>query len=285
MACLQRQAFFMEKLPSPSTTNLLIFDVDGTLLDRNHQLAERTKAIVKRCQQSNLRVTLSTGKNWDSTADLIKELGIDQPISFSNGSIIRDCKGNLLERVVLPQAALLHAIDYCDRTGYDLLLYHDKDLYVRKITHNVKLLYDFGARNIIEIDDWKSIQDKFSQMHKFMVIERGSPRDLYQVEKEMRAELGDSVEYCQSLPAMFEVMAKGVSKGSALAGMCRLLDIDIKSVIAFGDGNNDIELLNAAGWGVTLANASALAKANADLLVPSVERCGPAKFLEYLLGV
>ena len=275
----------MNRPLSLTEIELIIFDVDGTLLDMKHRLDKRTKAAVKRCQQNHMRVSLATGKNWDSADDLVKELEIDQPMIFSNGAIIRDNQGNLLDRTALPLNVLQCASDYCQKEKYDLAMFYNKDAYVKQITYNVELLYDFGAKRVMEIGDWDAIQDKMSQIHKLMVLERERPQDLYQVEKDWRPHLADSVEYCQSLPAMFEVMPKGVSKGSALAKVCSLLDIDISSVLAFGDGNNDIGMLNAAGWGVTLANASPQAKASADILVPSIDRCGTAQFLEYLLDL
>lgn len=282
MACLQRQTFFMKKQITLSQIKLIVFDIDGTLLNASHQLADRTKAIVRRCQQNGLAVSLATGKNWDAVMDLAAELEIDQPMILSNGTIIRNKKGEVIERVVLPPEALQFVIKYCEENDYDLTLYYDKDIYAKKITHNVSLMYEFCSKHIIEIGSWDAIADKFPEIHKFMIVERESPQDLYKIEKIMRSQLGDMVEYCQSQTAMFEVMAKGVSKGSALRKVCTLLGIDIGSVLAFGDGNNDVELLTTAGWGVTLANGSMIAKANADLLVPSIERCGPAQFLEYL---
>ena len=59
----------------------------------------------------------------------------------------------------------------------------------------------------------------------------------------------------------------------------------LSAVIAFGDGNNDIEILTEAGLGVSLANGMTQAKACADLVVPSNDQNGPAQFLEYLFDL
>jgi hypothetical protein len=262
---------------------LLIFDIDGSLVDRSLNVAPETLQVLQEYREKDIPFTLATGKNWDAIRKLVQELAIDVPLILSNGTIIRDGQGNLIERIILPSHALEYVIEFSEKNGYDLMLYYDQDIYVKRETYNIQLTYKFGSTHVVEVGEWDAMRDKFPLIHKIMLIERKKPLDLYKVEKIMREDLGDSVEYCQSLPAMFEVMPKGVTKGSAISRLCAHMGLDSDTVIAFGDGNNDKEMLAAAGLGVALANGSSIAKANADLVVPSVERCGPAQFLQYIL--
>ena len=262
---------------------LLIFDIDGSLVDSSLKVAPRTLEVLQKYREINIPFTLATGKNWDAIEKLVRELTIDVPVILSNGTIIRTGQGDLIERIILPMDVLQYAIDYSEKSGYDLMIYYDKDIYVKRETYNTQLMYKYGSTRAVEVGNWDAMREKFPLVHKFMVIERKRPLDLYKVEKIMWEDLGDSVEYCQSLPAMFEVMPKGVTKGSAIFRLCAHMGIESESVIAFGDGNNDKEMLAAAGLGVALANGSSIAKANADLVVPSVEHCGPAQFLQYIL--
>ena len=273
----------MMKYISLDQIKILIFDIDGSLVDSSLRVAPRTLQVLQKYREVGIPFTLATGKNWDAIKKLVKDLEIDVPVILSNGTIIRNGQGDLIERIILPPHALEYAIEFSEKSGYDLMIYYDQDIYVKRETYNIQLMFKYGSTRVIEVGDWDAMRDKFPLVHKFMVIERKKPLDLYKVEKIMREDLGDSVEYCQSLPAMFEVMPKGVTKGSAISRLCAHMGFDSDAVIAFGDGNNDKEMLAAAGLGVVLANGSSIAKANADLVVPSVERCGPAQFLQYIL--
>jgi len=82
---------------------------------------------------------------------------------------------------------------------------------------------------------------------------------------------------------MLEVMPKGVTKLKAIQRLVEMLGISMEEVMTFGDGDNDAEMLEGAGLGVSLENGSDHAKASANLTIASCDENGPAKFLEKLL--
>jgi len=262
---------------------LVIFDIDGTLVDFNQNLHNRTRTIIQKYQQSHIPVTVATGKNWDAVKNLGEELGIEIPLILANGTMLMTVKGELIDKAQMPQDKLPRIFEICDQVGIDLLVYLDGELYVKKTTGNVTHMLSYGSTRILEAGDWDSIKDRMPDIHKVMVIDFQNPQAVFDFEKIIVAEFGDCMDYCHPLKGMFEMMPKGVSKGTAIQSLCNYLGISPEMVIAFGDGNNDAEMLTMVGLGVTLANASAIAKAHADLLVPSVERCGPAQLMEYLM--
>ena len=88
----------------------------------------------------------------------------------------------------------------------------------------------------------------------------------------------------KSLPEFLEVARPGVSKGAALRFVCDRLELDPAHTIAFGDGANDLELLEAAGLGVAVADADPALLRIADWTVPSVSEDGVAGFLSLLVN-
>ena len=90
----------------------------------------------------------------------------------------------------------------------------------------------------------------------------------------------DAEEAC----ALLEISAPGVSKASALAGVCAELGVGSEQVVAFGDMPNDLAMLSWAGWGVAVANAHADVLAAADEVTASNDDAGVARVLERLLG-
>jgi hydroxymethylpyrimidine pyrophosphatase-like HAD family hydrolase len=88
----------------------------------------------------------------------------------------------------------------------------------------------------------------------------------------------------KSLPFFLEIAQPDVSKGSALEWVCNRCGIDPGHVVAFGDGGNDVELLQEAGLGLAVADADPVLLEHAQGIVPSVEEEGVARFLESLVS-
>lgn len=87
-----------------------------------------------------------------------------------------------------------------------------------------------------------------------------------------------------SLPCNVEFTRAGTNKGSGLWSVCELLGVDPVDVIAFGDSGNDVAMLEAAGDGVAMGNASPEAVAAADHVTDRCERAGVARYLEPILA-
>ena len=84
-------------------------------------------------------------------------------------------------------------------------------------------------------------------------------------------------------PSWFvEVLPRGANKGEGLIRMCEdVLEIEVAQVAAFGDGNNDVEFLDVAGWGVCMKNGSEKAKAAGDTVLEwTNDEHGVAKSIE-----
>jgi hypothetical protein len=101
-----------------------------------------------------------------------------------------------------------------------------------------------------------------------------------------REQVGHLVEvtYSSSEDALLEISALGVSKASALAGVCAARGIAPEEVIAFGDMPNDLPMLAWAGRGVAVANAHPEVLAAADEITAANDDCGVAQVLERLLA-
>lgn len=82
----------------------------------------------------------------------------------------------------------------------------------------------------------------------------------------------------------YEFMAPGIDKGRALAGALPMLGIDASEVVAFGDGQNDVSMIEWAGVGVAMANAVDEAKAASNMVTASNNDDGIALALEKILG-
>ena len=267
-----------------SDYRLIVFDIDGTIQDSNHNLNSFTKDVLLRLHDAKIPFTLATGKNLPAVKTLAETLGIKLPLILSNGCMMQMVDGKKIERYVLPIKITNQVINICEQGNWDLAIYLDDGIYIKWKNFNLEMLIDYGSPGLIEIGNWSNIANRLNEAYKCLVVERSFPHKVYELEEVYKRELGDKVEYCHTLVGMLEVMPKGVSKISAIRRLSEMLGISLEEVMTFGDGNNDVEMLEGAGLGITMENGSDLAKASANMTIPSSDENGPAKFLDGLLN-
>ena len=108
------------------------------------------------------------------------------------------------------------------------------------------------------------------------------PDSLQKRKAALSGSLPDTVSYCNSRPDFLEFFSGSVSKGTALRFLCKNLGIHPEETIAFGDGENDISLLQAAGLSVAMGNAAEEVKACADVVTASNDEDGIALCIQSL---
>jgi len=100
---------------------------------------------------------------------------------------------------------------------------------------------------------------------------------------ELQTRFGDQLYITRTHPRLVEGTAPGVSKGASVLNLCTLLGIDPQRVLAIGDNDNDISMLEVVGYGVAMGNATAGVKAVAQWIAPAIEEEGAAVALQKLV--
>ena len=106
------------------------------------------------------------------------------------------------------------------------------------------------------------------------------PEQLAATQKRIREFLPESLAVVQTAPFYLEIIPSVINKGQGVLATCRALGIDPVETVAFGDAENDIPMLRAAGIGVAMGNAAARVKAAADEITKSNNEDGIACWLE-----
>ena len=110
-----------------------------------------------------------------------------------------------------------------------------------------------------------------------------TPARLDELRPRLEQRFGERLYIAKSLPYFLELASPAISKGSGLAFVAEHVGFTAERTIAFGDGENDLELLDWAGFGIAVENADDMLKARADWICPSAEEEGVAQVLEALL--
>jgi hydroxymethylpyrimidine pyrophosphatase-like HAD family hydrolase len=174
-------------------------------------------------------------------------------------------------------------INLCEEEKCNLVIYIDDDIIMKEMNEDIFPVYNQVTYGIVEIGFWETIKDRLSDVNKCLVIEQHNPQNLICLEKKLKNQIGSLSDIIFTSAKLLEVLPKGVTKVTGIQRLADSLKIGMCEVMAFGDYDNDIEMLNAAGLGVAVENGSAAAKASADLVIDSCEHNGPAKFLENLM--
>ena len=263
---------------------LLVFDIDGTLVGPSHILDPYTRDILLKLRDLGIHITLATGKNLPATKQIADDLEIELPLVLSNGSIIETRHGKITAKSVLPFDVTKRVVEICEADNTNLVIYIDNDIIMKEMNADIFPIYNQVTFGIVEIGQWDNLEGRFAEVNKCLVIEQHQPQNLINLEKKFKQELGDRSDIIFTSTKLLEVLPKGITKVTGIQRLIDSLGIKMSEVMAFGDYDNDIEMLNAAGLGVVVENGSAAAKASADLIIGPCDQNGPAKFLENLMN-
>jgi Cof subfamily protein (haloacid dehalogenase superfamily) len=228
-------------------------------------------------------VIIATGRMFRSVRPFALEAGIDAPVICYQGALVADVRsGEVLDHAPIPLDEARRAIRAIEDEGFGVNCYVDDELVVAEITPEAQYYADYQGVPvpIHAVGDLLEWLDR--PPTKLVIV--SEPERLDALESTLRERLEPELHVVRSLPFFLEVAAAGVSKGTGLDVVARLLDFTPERTIAFGDEQNDFELLEWAGYAVVTANAHPAVLPYADLVCPPVEQEGVAQVIEAFLG-
>ncbi|MDX6468783.1 MAG: hypothetical protein QOF75_586 [Gaiellaceae bacterium] len=221
-----------------------------------------------------------TGRMFVSTRPFLEQAGLDDPVVCYQGAVVADpVSGEWLRHVPIPREDALVAIDAVIEAGFHINCYVDDKLYVARETPEARAYADFNHIPVHEVGDLR----EWLSTDPTKLVAVGDPDALDTLEDVLKPRFAGRLFVSKSLPHFLEFAHPDVSKGSGLSFLADRLGFTAAETVAGGDGENDRELLDWAGYGVAVANAHEDILARADLVVPSVHEEGVAQLLEAYL--
>jgi Cof subfamily protein (haloacid dehalogenase superfamily) len=210
----------------------------------------------------------------------LEQAQLDDLVVCYQGAVVADpATGEFLLNVPIPLVEARAAMDAVHAAGFHLNCYLDDELYVAEVTPEARRYADFQHLELHVVGDLRTWLDR--DPTKLVAV--GDPAALDELERELEPRFAGRLFISKSLPYFLEFAHPDVSKGSGLAFVAERLGFGPDATVAVGDGENDRELLDWAGFGVAVANAHEDVLARADLVVPSVQDEGVAVLLESYL--
>jgi Cof subfamily protein (haloacid dehalogenase superfamily) len=207
--------------------------------------------------------------------------GIEAPlVCYQGAAVVDPATGEWLLHEPIPLALAREAIEAVQEAGFGLNCYVDDDLYVAEVTERARAYADFQHLPLHEVGDLLAWIER--PPTKLVVVDE--PAALDGLRAHLEARFRDRLYIAKSLPYFLELASPNVSKASGLEFVAAHLGFEAERTVAFGDGENDLELLDWAGYGVGVENGHEALLARAAWICPGPGEEGVARVLEAYLA-
>jgi Cof subfamily protein (haloacid dehalogenase superfamily) len=225
-------------------------------------------------------MVIVTGRMFRSVRPYIEEAGLDDPVVCYQGAVVADPKtGEFLLHEPIPLETAQDAIDAVVADGFHINCYVDDELYVAEMTPEARTYANFQKLTIHAVGALRDWLDR--PPTKLVVV--GDPVELDELEQRLKQRFARRLYISKSLPYFLELASPNITKASGLRFVADHVGFAVERTVAFGDGENDVELLEAAGYAVAVANAHDRVLAVADFVCPPAEEEGVAQVIEAYL--
>lgn len=270
-----------QKIPNPEQVQLVVADMDGTLLNPEHKITQRTINAVQSLVAQGTEFMLATGRHYEDVYLMAQQLGVEASLITSNGARVHDHHGRVLYENHIPPNLVERVLEIS--RGFELHRnVYKQDLWLVEEPHEALLAmhdqsgFRYRMSDFTELDLSHIDKIYFTAKHEKLV-----PLELVLSERFSR-----QLNITFTSPEYLEVMNLGVSKGQALKKLLKIKGKSAEQTVAFGDGMNDLDMLKLVGYGAVMDNASHTLKAKLPnkLIARSNSEDGVADFIEsYLL--
>jgi len=256
---------------------LVVADLDGTARSRRFGVTPGVRRAIADVRASGIRVCVATGRMWRSAAPWVQSLGADTPVILYNGGRVFDFDGGRIlyeRRLAAEFTRQALAVIRRDPDVQPHLFLNDRVYVERRHPMTEAYAEDDGLGYEVVTAFEPLLTD---DPHKILVL--GAPGKLEALSSAARqARL--SARAVQSEPTKLEFLPPGISKGTALRAMLEALEVEAGEVVAVGNNWNDLEMIEAAGLGVAMADAAEGVPARADPVCGTADEEGFRDMLE-----
>lgn len=266
---------------------LLALDLDGTLFNSQKVVSEENKAALRAVRERGIKVVITTGRPLKAIGGLLEELDLvsdqDYIITF-NGGLVQKTTGHILDKSQLKYQDLKKLYQVLEPLSLPLDVLSDNMVYSLSSQGNHSSYHKANPLlTFVEVEDFEAVP-KQAVYNKVLSVTDADFLD-QQIEK-LPNELYKEFEVFKSRDIILEIMPKGVHKAFGLSLLIKHLGFTPANVMAMGDEENDLTMLEWAGLGVAMANGTTTAKEKADAVTTRTnEESGVAEAVhKYILS-
>ena len=262
------------------------FDLDGTVLRRDLVITARTVAVLDELRERGMRLVVATGRRFEGAREHVERLGFADrdPLICYGGSMVRRMNGETLLHRTLRKDLSIEVLEWAAdrnlhaRVFVDGLIITSPD--TPAVLGHLRRSEEPGVSVVDSPAEW--LRNGGEEPTKLVLVDH--PDDVERWLGEAREAFRGRLFVTRSLPHYVEVGGLEGTKSKALAFLCESWGVDPARTIAFGDADNDVDMLRFVGHGVAVGGTTDEVREAADAVAPPVDEDGVASYLEKLLG-
>jgi len=256
---------------------LVAVDMDDTLLDGTLQISPRTCEAIGKAQKQGVVVTIATGRMFASAVPFAKRLNIQAPLITYNGGMVRyPISKEMVFHKMIDENVAGKVVALFRQRGWYLQSYMNDELYVVERCAKARSYERLSDIQAVALgDEFYTMQHKPTKM-----LTIAEPDEIQEIQRIINKEFSGEIFAATSKANYLELTHPSVNKGHALAVLAAKLAISRDEVMAIGDSNNDYPMIEYAGFGVAMGNASDRVKAIAQAVTAHNNAHGVAEAIE-----
>ena len=260
---------------------MIVLDLDGTLTNEKKEVTPRTHSALMKAQTMGVKVVLASGRPTYGITPLAAQLKLKDYggfiLAYNGGRVIDCATGDTVFNQELNPDLVPTLHNEAKAAGMEILTYQGEGIAATN-TRNKYVLHEafINKMPVVQYDDFPR-QVEFP-INKCLIV--GDPKPLHQLELRLATRMQGRILVYRSSGFFLECVPMGIEKSQSLARLISDLGIGREEMIAIGDGYNDKGMIEYAGLGVAMANASTEVQDAADYITYSNEEDGVAHVIE-----
>lgn len=267
---------------------LITIDLDGTLLDDGKQISERNRCAIMAAEDMGVLVVISSGRCSPAVWGYSRMAGIRcSPAISNNGPRVQAPDGSTIAEKCISPAVAREVMRRWDTINLFYILYNSDVMYYSYCPEDCARYPEADASIGVTMQHIFDGAGRFDEgaehVHKLVCFDSDVKR--LEQARGLIADLSGELEINSSWWNNVEVMCQGVDKGWAVDRLREHYGLERDEVMAFGDADNDREMLLHAGWPVAMANGTDHMKGIARIIAPDCNDSGVGRVIEeYVLS-
>ncbi|GAB1542996.1 Cof-type HAD-IIB family hydrolase [Scytonema sp. NUACC21] len=263
---------------------MVAIDMDGTLLNNDHQLSPRTIGSVKMIADQGIFVLLATARVTSAIKNHIEKLGTSGIVVAHDGALVKDIiSGQVYHHETIPKNLVLHILELLEKKKTVVHFNFDEDIYLTAYNFCSEQLSQELGISFKNISSLKSFE--FSPTSILLIDVKDALQELLlAVSSQFEGQFEFAIAAWKDNIWGLQFVAKNNSKGKAVLHVAKHFGIKPEEIISFGDNYNDMDMLQETGLGIAMGNAVSELKKVADFVTLSNQEDGVAYVLEALFN-
>ena len=261
---------------------LLVLDVDGTILNSERKITQRTMMTLRKVQSIGIKVALASGRPTYGLLTLARAIDLGTHggyiISYNGAQVISAQDGEILFARSIDPQMVPYLEKKAAKTGMTMAYYDGDEVVSTDITN--PHVVDEAQMNGMKLRQVEQISMVVEDWPSEVMLFSDHEEELDSLESHMQRHLNGVMDTIHSNPYMLEVVGYQVGKSYAMSALVQMLGIEMEEVIAIGDGTADVNMIQMAGTGIAMANAVESVRRCADYTTLSNDEDGAALAIE-----